>query len=426
MTKLLLNANRRGQTSLDVAHCPTLPSPLAGQNAGLSPGWRFALGLLTAAALIPLTGCEPPKAAAPNPMLMAVNVTVDNPQAATVTNWDEYPGHLEAVESVELRPRVPGYVEAIHFKDGAEVKAGDLLFVIDPKPFQADFDHAQALRQQAETRLELARTDLKRAEGLRASKAIAEEEYDTRRNAVSDLEAGLSAARAAETTAKINLEYTQITAPISGKIGRRLVTPGNYVQLLSGGGATVLATIVTQQPIYCYFDAQEEMLLQYARDRAEGGAVPCELALVNEEGFPHHGTVDFVDNQVDPRTGTIRLRAVFANPDRALVPGLFANVRVPAGAPVQGLLIPDVAIQSDQGHKFVYVVGKDGAAEARPVKTGRQHGDKRSILSGLTAADQVVIDGLIMVRPGTKLQTRTAAQAAAATAAMAAGQPASH
>ena len=386
-------------------------------------GW----GLWGAVVLATLAGCSPPKAEGPNPMTMALNVTVDNPQSATVTNWDEYPGHLEAVESVELRPQVAGYIESIHFKDGAEVKAGDLLFVIDPRPFQAEFDHAQALRHQAETRLELAQSDLKRAEGLRAAKAISEEEYDTRRNAVVDLESGIAAAKAAEATARINLDYTQIKAPITGKIGRRLVTPGNYVQLQGSGGATVLATIVTQQPIYCYFDAQEQVMLEYNRQAAGRGAIPCELALANEEGFPHHGTVDFVDNQVDPRTGTIRMRAVFENADRVLVPGLFANVRIPAGPPVAALLIADVAIQSNQGHKFVYVAGQGTnqsvVAEPRPVKVGRAHGDMRAVLEGLTPADRVVIDGLMMLRPGAKLQTRTAAEAAAAAAKMAAGAP---
>ena len=193
-----------------------------------------------------------------------------------------------------------------------------------------------------------------------------------------------------------------------------MVTPGNFVQLQANGGATVLATIVTQQPIYCSFDAQEEVFLHYRKNGAEPGSIPCEIALVNEEGFPHQGTVDFVDNQVDPRTGTIRMRAVFANVDRLLVPGLFANVRVPAGPPVEALLIPDVALQSDQGHKFVYVANKDGVAEARPVKTGRSHGDMRSILGGLTTSDRVVVNGLIMVRPGAKLEVHTAGEVAAA------------
>jgi RND family efflux transporter MFP subunit len=375
---------------------------------------RFALGLLPAAALALLSGCAPSKPEAPNAMMMLPKVTVDTPRAGTITNWDEYPGHLEAVESVDVRPRVAGYIESIHFQDGAEVKAGDLLFVIDAEPFQAEFDHAQALRQEAQTRLDLARIDLKRAEGLRATKAISEEEYDTRRNAVNQIEASVAAAKAAETTARINLDYTHIKAPISGKIGRRLVTPGNFVQLQANGGATVLATIVTQQPIYCSFDAQEEVFLHYRDNGAEHTSMPCEIALVNEEGFPHAGTVDFVDNQVDPRTGTIRMRAVFTNADRLLVPGLFANVRVPAGPPVEALLVPDVAIQSDQGHKFVFVANKDGIAEARPVKTGRSHGDMRSILGGLTTSDRVVINGLIMVRPGSKLEVHTAGEVAAA------------
>jgi len=412
MNKLFAEDSRCGRAASDRARLAAFPP--AGEGSGPGRRRRLILALLPIAAMAVLCGCAPSKPEGANPMMMKPKVTVATPQAGTITNWDEYPAHLEAVESVELRPRVAGYIQSIHFQDGAEVKAGDLLFVIDPEPFQAEFDHAQALRQEADTRLELARTDLKRAEGLRATKAISEEEYDTRRNAVRQTEASVVAAKAAETTARINLDYTQVKAPISGKIGRRLVTPGNFVQLQGNGGATVLATIVTQQPIYCSFDAQEQIYLQYVKDGADRGALECQLALVNEEGFPRQGAVNFVDNQVDPRTGTIRMRAVFANTDRTLVPGLFANVRVPAGPPIEALLIPDVAIQSDQGHKFVFVANKDGIAEARPVKTGRSHGDMRSILGGLTTSDRVVVNGLIMVRPGVPLDVHTASEVAAA------------
>ncbi|MGO8926472.1 MAG: efflux RND transporter periplasmic adaptor subunit [Limisphaerales bacterium] len=351
-----------------------------------------------------LTACSPPKAAP----LAPPKVTVSQPQLATVTNWDEYPGHLDAVEMVEIRPRVAGYIDSIHFQDGTEVKAGDLLFVIDPRPYQADLDHAQAQRQQAETHLQLTRNDLKRAESLRGTKAISEEEYDSRSNAVREAEAALVAAKANEVTARINLDYTQIKAPISGKIGRRLVTAGNFVQLQgNGGSATVLATIVSVHSIYCYFDVEESAFLKYRSSakvaEAGSGGLACELALVNEEGFAHRGRLDFFDNQVNPQSGTIRLRAVFDNGDRTLVPGMFANVRVLAGPPEQTLVIPDVAVQSDQGYKFAYVANGEDKVEARPIKTGRAHGPLRAVVDGLKPDDRVIVNGLMTLRPGAKV-----------------------
>jgi RND family efflux transporter MFP subunit len=372
--------------------------------------------LLAIATVAAMASCS--RAPAPAPPLL--KVTVSQPQTATVTNWDEYPGHVDAVEMVEVRPRVSGYIDSIHFQDGAEVRAGDLLFVIDPRPYQADLDHAQAERQQAETHFELVQNDLKRAESLRDTRAISAEEYDGRSKAVREAEAALAAAKANEATARINLDYTQIKAPISGKIGRRLVTAGNFVQLQgNGGAATVLTTIVSMDPIYCYFDADEQAYLQYRRNtsanNAEGAqdSIPCELALVNEEGYPHKGHVDFFDNQVDPATGTIRMRAAFANEDRALVPGLFAKVRVPAGPPQETLLVPDVAVGSDQGYKFVFVVNQDGVVESRSIETGRAHGPLRSVLKGLTAQDRVVINGLMLLRPGIKVEVTDGAPGAA-------------
>ena len=356
-----------------------------------------------------LTACSPPKAAP----LPPPKVTASQPQLATVTNWDEYPGHLDAVEMVEIRPRVAGYIDSIHFQEGTEVKAGDLLFVIDPRPYQADLDHAQAQRRQADTHLALVRSDLKRAEGLRGTKAISEEEYDSRSNAVREAEAALVAATANETTARINLDYTQIKAPISGKIGRRLVTTGNFVQLQgNGGSATVLATIVSVNPMYCYFDVEESAFLKYRSiakaAEANGGSLACELALVNEEGFAHRGRLDFFDNQVNPQTGTIRLRAVFENGDRALVPGMFANVRVLAGPPEQTLVIPDVAVQSDQGYKFVFVANAEDKVETRSIKIGRAHGPLRAVVEGLKADDRVIVNGLKMLRPGAKVVVQSA------------------
>jgi RND family efflux transporter MFP subunit len=372
--------------------------------------------LLVATIAVAVPGCQPPKPPPPP----AVRVTVSQPQTATVTNWDEYPGHLEAVETVGLRPRVPGYINSIHFQDGAEVKASDLLFVIDPRPFEAEMEHARAQRAQAETHLEWTRNDLKRVEGLRGTKAISEEDYDARSKSVQEAEAALAAARAAETTARINLDFTQIRAPISGRIGRRLVTVGNYVQLQGdNGAATVLATIVSLVPIYAYFDVEEGAFLRYRGNAQAGasaalqsGSLTCELGLVNEAGFPHQGRLDFFDNQVNPRTGTIRLRAVFENGDRALVPGMFSRVRVPAGPPEQSLLVPEVAVGSDQGYKFVYVVNPESKVEVRSIEVGRTHGTLRSVVKGLKPEDQVVINGLMMLRPGARVEVQSQSQPA--------------
>ena len=366
-----------------------------------------ALSLAALACAAALTACSPPKL----PPQPTPRVTVIQPQPATVTNWDEYPGHLEAVETVEIRPRVAGYIDSIHFKDGAEVKAGDLLFVIDPRPYQAELEQVQARRQQVETHLELARNDLKRAEGLRGTKAISEEEYDSRSNAVRESEAALNAAKANEATARLNLDYTQVKAPIGGKIGRRLVTVGNFVQLQgNGGSATVLATIVSLDPVYAYFDVEEAAYRKYRGSprtgEANGGGLPCELALVNEQGFGRRGRIDFFDNQVNPKTGTIRLRGVFENADRTLVPGMFANLRVPAGPPEQALLIPDVAVQSDQGYRFVYVANVEDKVERRDIEISRAHGALRTVTKGLTPQDRVIANGLMMLRPGLKVQVQ--------------------
>ena len=363
-----------------------------------------------------LTACNRPPQGGPGaggaPGIPKVMVT--KPQLTTVTNWDEYPGHLEAVETVEIRPRVSGYLESIHFKDGAIVNAGDLLFVIDPKPYQAELYRAQADRRTSETRLALAQNDLKRAETLRGSRAISDEEFDSRSKAVQQAESALAGARASETMAQINLGYTHIKAPISGRIGRRAITPGNLVQLQgNSGAATILATIVSQNPIYCYFDANESSFLAYRKNGEAGGsnAIPCQLVLGGDKTCTANGVVDFFDNQVEPHSGTIKMRAVFPNDDTALVPGLFANVRVPAGPAHQVLLIPDTVISSDQGRKFVMVVGKNSTVEIRPVVTDRAIGTMRAIVSGLTAEDRVIVNGqmMLMPRPGVPVEVVPAA-----------------
>jgi membrane fusion protein, multidrug efflux system len=389
--------------------CPTGPTAPVPAAAAASTRPVLAIGHLLAAmalaaATAVLTACAPPKPAAPPPP----KVTVAQPRTSVVTNWDEYPGHIEAVEMVELRPKVAGYLESIHFEDGAEVKAGDLLFVIDPKPFQADLERSQAERLRAETRADLARNDLKRAESLRGTKAISDEEFDTRSKAVREAEAALAAAKAAETSAQLNLDYSRVKAPIHGRIGRRLVTKGNLVQ---GGGmmpGTLLATLVSTDPVYGYFDADEMAFNRYRLPRLAEGAkpapIPCELALVGERGFPHSGQVDFFDNQVDAKTGTIRVRGTFTNSSRALIPGMFARVRVLAGPPVEAMLVPAVAIGSDQGNKFVLVVNHDSVVEQRPIEVGRPHGALRVVTQGLTAEDRVIVNGLMLARLGVKVE----------------------
>lgn len=332
----------------------------------------------------------------------AAKVSVALPQVGPVQDWDEYPGHVEAVETVQVRARVGGYLESIHFKDGAEVKMGDLLFTIDPRPYQAEGDRVRAQRVRADTRLELARNDLQRARTLREGRVISDEEFDMRNKAVREAEADVAAARAAESAAQLNLDYTRITAPVGGRIGERLITVGNLIGGAAAGAAPALATIVSVDPIYGYFDVDEPA---FARYRSEGAAgKPCELALVGEKDFPHKGRVDFFDNQIRPETGTIRMRAVFDNAERMLMPGMFAKVRVPTGAAADAMFVPAVAIGSDQGNKFVLVVNDDGVVESRDVKVGRQHGKTTVVNEGLTTRDRVIVSGLLMARPGSKVE----------------------
>ncbi len=364
-----------------------------------------------AAASAALTSCSPPKAPAPQQLL----VSVEQPKPMMITNRDEYPGHLEAVEAVEIRPRVSGNIDSIHFKEGAEVKAGDLLIGIDPRPYQAELDRVQAERKRNETRVDLAKNDLTRAESLRASKAISEEVYDNRSKALQEAQASVASAKAAEAVAKLNLDFTRIKAPISGRIGRQLVNAGNLVQ---AGGATPLATIVSMDPIYCIFDVDEQVFLQY---RSPGGnglgnkETPCEIALDSREGYRYRGHIDFIDNQINRQMGTIRLRAVFDNSNRALMPGLFAKIRLPVSAPKEQLCISDIAVCSDQGNQFVYVVTPEETVEVRPIKPGRRQGALWPILEGLNPADRVVVKGMLMLRPGSKvsIQQNEAALAAA-------------
>ena len=328
------------------------------------------------------------------------------PLMRDVTDWDEFTGRVRAVESVEIRARVSGYLESVEFVDGVMVEKGDLLYVIDPRPFRAALDEARARQASAEAQLIQAQNDEARAERLFKTRNIPEEELDNRRQRRRQAEADLDAAKAAVVSAALDLDFSRIRAPITGLISRTLVTPGN---LVTGGeqDPTLLTTIVSLDPIHIYITAGENIYLRYLRMIQTGVVrdarevpVPVRVRLADETEWSHEGYLDFVDNQLDLSTGTIQGRATVANPDGNLVPGLFAKVRVPGEGPYDALLVPDVAIGSDQAQRVVYVLGEDNIPRPRPVELGQVIGGLRVIRSGLSPEDQVLINGLARLRPG--------------------------
>jgi multidrug efflux system membrane fusion protein len=362
------------------------------------------------AGVMALAGCKKPAGGPPQPPTPAV--TVQKPVEQEVIEWDEYPGRLDAVEMVEVRARVNGYLQSVHFTDGSEVHKGDLLFVIDPRPYQAELNRAEADVKLAQTRLELAQNELARAERLRKSNVISEEESDTRTKNKQQADAALAAARAAQQTAKLNLDYTQIKSPIDGRIGRKLITEGNLVNG-GQGQSTVLTTIVSLDPIYCYFDPGEPAVLKYQALAREGkrssstaGEVVLELQLANEQNFPHKGKLDFMDNRVDPATGTLHVRGALPNPgpDRILQPGFFVRVRVPGSAKYRALLIPEESVGTDQGQKFVLVANAQNVVESRKVTLGPSMKGRRVVREGIQPQDRVLVTGLMAARPGMKVQ----------------------
>src|SRR5438552_10804 len=378
-------------------------------NSPPSAGRHLPLNALIATAMLStdliLTGCGKRAATtAPPPPV----VSVVQPIAREVIEWDEYIGRLESPESVELRARVSGYLDKVHFKEGKEVKKGDVLFTIDPRPYQAEYDRAEAEHQRAASQADLARNDAERAKRLIATKAISEEDFDTKTKVYDSAVAAVKSAKAALDSAKLNLEFTEVHAPINGRISRALVTEGNLVSGgVSGAGATLLTTLVSLDPLYLYGDADERAILKYLQLRREGKRVsardeliPAEMGLADEIGFPHKGHMDFVDNRVDPNTGTMRARGVFPNTDHGLSPGFFARIRIPGSGKYPALLLPDRAFGSDQAQKFVYVVNAEKKVEFRPVKIGPIVDGLRVVKAGLKSGEQVIIEGLLRVRPG--------------------------
>jgi RND family efflux transporter MFP subunit len=366
------------------------------------------IGVLVAA-LSTLGGCKNEAAPAPQ----AMPVTVATVLEREVAEWDEFTGRLKAIDSVEIRPRVSGYIDRIAFREGGDVKKGDLLFVIDPKPYQAELQRAEAQVSSARTQADLARQMRQNAEKMHAARAISQEEFDER---LSTERVAVEAVRAAEADANIarlNLGYTRVTSPITGRVSRAEITEGN---LVSGGGndATLLTTVVSLDPIYVEFEGDEQIYLRYARlaragerESSRTAPNPVYLGLANEDGFPHEGHMVFVDNQVNPSTGTIRARAVFDNATGQFTPGLFARLQLLGSAKYKAVLINDRAVATDQDRKYVMVVNKDKILEYRAVKPGRVIDGLRVIHEGLKAGEVIVVNGLQRVRPGMPVQTTT-------------------
>jgi len=335
-------------------------------------------------------------------------VSVLQPVEREVVEWDEYIGRLESPETVEIKARVSGYLDKVHFKEGKEVRKGDLLFTIDPRPYQAEYDRADADRQRAESQADLAGNDAERARRLVATQAISEEDFDTKTRTHASALAALKAAQAAVDSARLNLEFTKVYSPIQGRTSRAMVTEGNLISGgVSGAGATLLTTVVSQDPLYCYVDVDERSILKYLQLRREGKResaldkpIPVEMALADEVGYPNKGFTDFVDNRIDPTTGTLRCRGVFPNPERALGPGFFARMRIPGSGKYPALLIPDRALGADQAQKFVYVVNAGKKVEYRPVRIGPMIDGLRVVKEGLKAGEQIIVEGLMRVRPG--------------------------
>ncbi|MFL5492171.1 MAG: efflux RND transporter periplasmic adaptor subunit [Gemmatimonadales bacterium] len=352
-------------------------------------------------------------------------VTVAPVPEREISEWDEFTGRLEAVDQVEIRPRVSGYIQRVSFTEGREVRKGEVLFEIDPRPYQAELARAQAELERARSAAALAASDVRRADPLVKAQAISREEYDSRTSAEAQGGASVRAAEAAVQTARLNLDWTRVRSPINGRVSNALVTLGNLVE--TGPPATLLTTVVSMDPMYVYFDSDEQTYLRYA-GRARDGSnwrtakLPVFLGLANEDGFPHQGQLDFVDNQIDPNTGTIRTRAVFSNKSRALTPGLFARVKLVGEHKRKALLVRDAAIGTDQDHKFVLVVGQGDTLAYRPVVPGRLVDGLRIIDSGLQPGEHVVVNGLMRVRPGMKVAPTLSEMTAADSAAPAAGQ----
>ncbi len=358
----------------------------------------FCLGLM---------GCA--RAPSEAPPAAPITVTVSYPVERDVTDYADFTARIAAVDSVEVRAHVWGYLKKVNFKEGTLVKKGDVLFRLDPRSYQADYDRADAILAQAKAHLARLEADFQRAQTLIQSAAIAKADYDLALGDRNEAAAMVGVAEAALNTAKLNLGYTKVTAPISGRVSRYLVTAGNMIQSADLANVSLLTTIVSVDPMYAYFDVDERTVQRVWQSIREGKASrpwPVSLGLATEEGFPHRGTINFVDNQVNPKTGTLRARGVFSNSDESLSPGFFARVRVPVGPPHKALLVTDRALDNDQGRKIVYVVSDKNEVLSRPIRAGALHDGLRAIEDGLKPRERVIVNGLQQVQPGVTVEPK--------------------
>jgi RND family efflux transporter MFP subunit len=338
-------------------------------------------------------------------------VTVAEPTKRTVTDFDEYVGRFTAINSVEVRARVSGYLDGVHFKDGQIVKQGDLLFTIDKRPFQNTLEQARANLAQAKSNLAFTQADYTRGQQLVRDKTITDQTFEQRAQAFRNAQASVSNNEAAVRQAELDIEFTELRAPVNGRIGDRRVSPGNLVTGGTAGNTTLLATIVSTDPIYFEFTYDEASFLRYERMAKTGNdiasrsdGVQVALKLIDEDKFVHQGRMDFVDNAIDRSTGTIRGRAVFDNANNIFTPGMFARVRVPGSPPYEALLLPDAAIGTEQTRKFVLTVNADNTVVPKYVMLGQTTGDNlRVIKGGLGPDDRVIVNGLLRARPGQKV-----------------------
>jgi RND family efflux transporter MFP subunit len=403
--------------------------PVAASSVAAGPmrifGAAHATLLIVAAACLVfgLSGCGDskagPAAAPPTPAVHVATV-----EQRTITDWDTFTGRFEAVESVKLRPRVSGYIDQVSFAEGKDVKKGDVLFVIDPRPYRVQLERTQGDLARARAQAELSEKELRRTENLLAAHAVSQEEYEQRASQRNQLAADLQAARAAADAAQLDLEFTRVVAPIDGRVSRAEVTAGNYVT----AGTTVLTSVVSLDPIYVYFEGDEQTYLKYngqaqrgERPSSRETANPVFVGLANEADFPHAGRMNFVDNALNPETGTIRARAVLDNADHQFTPGMLARVKLLGSGQYSATLVPDEAVGTDQDRKFVMVINAQSVVEYRPVQLGEVADGQRIVRSGVHAGERVIVGGLQRVRPGMQVAPQPVDAPAGKTVAQAGG-----
>jgi RND family efflux transporter MFP subunit len=372
---------------------------------------RLVTRLLVLGIGLGLAGCTrtPAKTAAPPPLSVSVSLPVER----EVRDHADYTARTAAVESVEVRAHVWGYLQKVHFKEGDLVKAGDLLFEIDPRPYEALLNQAKAKVRQDTAQLAYEEVEFLRSQNLFSRQAVSSSEMDKARASRDVARANLEADKALVESRQLDLDYTKITAPVAGRTSRYVVTVGNLIQAGDQNGGTLLTTIVSVDPMYAYFDSDEHTALRVRQlvrdgksDSPRAGGYPISLGMPNEEGFPHVGTITFVENQVNAKTGTLRLRGTFPNKDLFLIPGFFGRVRVPIGRPHKAVLVSDRALDTDQGQKVLYVVGEANKVERRPVVVGALHDRLREIADGLKPGERVVVTGLQQLRPGITVEPK--------------------